>query len=193
MSTNANELLPEDLLPDIYRKKVAVDTKRYHVGLVPNGPAWNQTFHGISFPMYTSSFDDANNEMRKEGAIVELTPEQCKLIKEAIRNRVVRWVQYPKDHKKSGQRMKAEIYDVRSRGFEPEKSDEPLVKYVYFREAPEVQPTLQANAFEELDKAIKSAEASEAVKAADPEDAATRAKHGLAKKLGTKLGDAGAI
>lgn len=191
MSDN-NELLPHEILPEVYQNKTKAATKRYHVGMHPNGPAWSQTFAGISFPVYTATYDDTNNEFKQEGAIVELTIEQCKAIKEAIRNRVVRWNSYPKGHKRAGEKMNAAIFDVRSKGFEPERDDEPLVKYVYFREAPPLEqpkPAPQA-AFDELDRAIKSASQTEMEKASDPEDAATRAKHGQLRKLGGKL-DAG--
>lgn len=188
----SDELLPEAILPEVYREKVRAQTKRYHVGLVPNGPAWNQTFAGISFPVSSSTYDENDNEFRREGAYIDLTVEQCKKIKEAIRNRVVRWSIYPKGHKKAGQRMSAVIFDVRSRGFEPDKEDEPLVKYVYFKEAPPetIHAPAPAAAFEALDAAIKAAEASEAAKANDPEDARTRQKHGQLRQSGGKLGDA---
>lgn len=189
-----NELLPEAVLPDVYKNKVAAPTKRYHVGLVKDGPAWSQTFAGICFPVYSSSFDKADNEFRKEGAIVSLTQDQVKKIKEAIRNRVVRWNHYPedyRDHKLAGLRCSAQIFDVRTNGFEPEKGDEPLVKYVYFKEAPPefVEPSAPVAAFEEMDKAIAAAEKSEAVVQNDPVDAATRKLHGELKRAGAKLGD----
>lgn len=190
-----NELLPEAVLPDLYQARAKANSKRYHVGLVPNGPAWNQTFAGISFPVYTSRYDDSDNEFKQEGAILDLTAEQCKAIKDAIRHRVVRWSLYPRAHKKAGQKMSATIHDVRSKGFEPEKTDEPLVKWVYFKEAPAefTQPAAPVAAFEELDRAIKAAEKTESEKQSDPEDAATRAKHAALRKSGGKLSADGAL
>lgn len=192
MSDAADNLLPEALLPEMYRKRQGAPTKRYHVGLVPNGPAWNITLAGISFPVTTSQFDENDNEMRREGAIVELTAEQCKKIRDAIACRVVRWSHFAKGHKRAGQRMSAQIWDTQVRGFEPEKDDEPLVKYIYFKTAPPefVAPQTPASAFAELDRAIREAEEVEAQRRSDPEDAATRAKHGALKKAGVKLGEA---
>lgn len=191
----SDTLLPEEILPEIYQEKTAVPTRRYHVGLLPGGPAWSQTFHGICFPVFSASYDEADNEFKREGAIVSLTKAQLTMIREAIRNRIVRWHTYPKDYRiaeKRGMRMKAEIFDVRSRGFEPEKGDEPLVKYVYVREAPAefVAPEVPKAAFAELDAAISAAEESELEAATDPADAKTRAKHGQLKAAGRTLGDA---
>lgn len=196
MSDATENLLPDALLPEMYQKRQGAPTKRYHVGLYPNGPSWNLTLAGISFPVTTSAFDANDNEIRKEGAIVELTAEQCKKIRDAIAMRIVRWQYYPKGHKREGERMAAQVWSTEVRGFEPEKGDEPLVKYVFFKAAPPefTAPPPAASAFAELDRAIREAEETEAQRRTDPEDAATRAKHGALKKAGAKLGDsAGAL
>jgi hypothetical protein len=179
-------LLPDDILPDVYRKKLTAESRRYHVGLAPNGPSWNQTFYGVSFPVYTTKFDANDNPTQREGSIVELTKDQISRIRESIRNRIVRWNHYPKDHKRSGERCSAQVFDVRATGFEPERTDEPLVKYVYFKEAPPEfsAPLAPIAAFEEMDKAIKSATATESAKLSDPVDAETRAKHAQLKRSG---------
>lgn len=191
----SDDLLPENLLPDVYREKVAAQTKRYHVGLTPNGPAGFQTFAGICFPVYTSLYDETDNEFKRQGDIVELTTAQIRKIKEAIRNRVVRWTHYPRDHKKAAERKSAQILDVRCTGFEPEAGDEPLVKYVYFKEAPvEFQPAqLPVAAFEAMDRAVAAATVSEERAAADPQDAVTRAQHSQLKATGRTLGDTGEL
>lgn len=194
-TTPPTDLLPENVLPDVYKEKVTVPTRRYHVGLQPGAPAWNYTFHGVNFPIFSASYDDQDNEFKREGAIVSLSRDQLLRIKEEIRNRVVRWHAYPKNYRiaeKRGQRMRAEIFDVRSKGFEPEKGDEPLVKYVYVREAPPefVAPEVPKAAFAELDAAIAAAERAEEKASADPADAKTRAKHGHLKATGRTLGDA---
>jgi hypothetical protein len=187
--SNDSNLLPDALLPDVYRDKAMATTKRYHVGMAPGGPAWNITLAGIAFPITTSSYDDNDNETRREGAFVHLNSKQCKEIREAIANRIVRWSHYPKWHKRAGERMSAQVFDVRIRGFEPERTDEPLVKYLYFKEAPPefTAPPPPASAFVELDRAIKEAEAVEASKVQDPEDTKLRKQHGALKAAGSKL------
>lgn len=191
----SENLLPDPVLPDIYKQLAQAKTKRYLVGLVPNGPASNQTFAGVSFPVFTEGYDAEGNAFRKEGAVISLTVEQIKKIREAIQNRVVRWSHYATDDpkvEKRGQRRAATIWDVRTRAFTPMAGDEPLVKYVIFKEAPPefVQAPAPAAAFEAFDKALAEAEKTELEASASPEDAQTRAKHGVLKKAGLKLGDA---
>jgi hypothetical protein len=193
MSEVANDTIPPDVLPDVYREKVNVPTSRYHVGMVPGGPAWNYTFFGINFPTYTSSFDKSDNEFKREGAVYELTVAQVRKIREAIANRIVRWAFYPDDYrdaKRAGTKASATIHDVRTRGFEPERGDEPLVKYIYFKPAPPeaVANPLPAATFAALDDAIRAAELAELEAATDPVDAKTRAKHGALRAAGLTLG-----
>lgn len=189
-----NDLLPEAVLPEIYHQVNVAKTKRYLVGLVPGGPASSHTFHGISFPVSTESYDENGNAYRKDGAVVELTLDQCKAIKDSIKNKIVRWRHYSPDNPevaKRGQRARAEIWDVRTRGFMPAKGDEPIVKYVIFKEVPAefVQAPAPAAAFEALDKAIAEAEKSELAALGNPEDAKVRAHHGALKKAGQKLNE----
>ena len=193
MADQANELLPETILPDVYRQ-IRAKTKRFQVGMLPNGPASNFTLGGINFPVTTKDYDKRGtdeNPFTYEGAVVELTIEQCKRIKDDIRCHIVRWFRYPEtDKQRAGQKMRAEIWDARTRAFMPREGDEPLVKYLFFKDAPAeelIQPAPTAT-FDALDKAIAEAEASEGVvRTTQPEDARTRARHAELKSMGKGL------
>ena len=186
MSSELDNLVPEIL------KITEKPTKKYHVGILPSEmpPAWNVTLAGVSFPVTSSRFDDSDNEFKLEGQVVDLNTDQIKAIKEAISFRVVRWRKYPSNHRtKAGKVLSAEIWDVRTNGFSAERGDEPLVKYLYFKPAPEdmFQPALRQSVMDELDKAITSAMDSEDKAATDPKDAATREQHKQLKRLGGKV------
>lgn len=188
-------LLPEDVLPEIYNRRTA-PKRRYLVGIRQTSPpvCWNHSIAGINFPVYTESFDVEGNASRRRGAIYELTVEQCKLIREELRNRIVRWHVYGPGHNKEGEKHEATIWDVRSRMFVPMEKDEPLVRYVLFQDAPvetQNQKEAPSGAFADLDAAIlaaeKSAAQTETVKASDPEDQVRRQVHGAFRKAGKGL------
>lgn len=182
-------LLDNDLLPIVPQPVADPDRARYHVGIRTKGgtpPAWDLSLGGISFPVYSSFWDDHDNEFKRAGAVVDLDLEQLQRIKDAIRHRIVRWRKNRED-----KRIRAEIWDIRILGFRAEAGDEALAPYLYLRPAPEdyIQPGADADVLLQLDRALQEGARSEEKAARDPEDAKVREKHARHKASGTKVDD----
>lgn len=169
------------------QKIEAPKVKRYHIGIYEQDPpvAWFVTVAGICFPVTTSKFDEAGNEFKLKGDTLELSDQQIRDLKEALKRYVVRW----KKHPKTGVKVAAEVWDVSTRGFRPSVGDEPLACYLYLELAPEefTQPSAAKTLNDDLDKALAEAQKSEDKAVMDPADKATREKHKSLRAQGAKL------
>lgn len=180
-----------DVLADLkssFSVPIAPKTKRYHVGIFEqNPPAWFIPIAGVTFQVTSSTFDAEEREIRRAGSFVDLTVDQVKKVKAQLEKLVVRWRRQPKTNRV----IEATIHDASIANFRPEVGDEPLARYVYFRQAPPEteQPKLAENTLAMLDEAIRQAEESEERANQSPEDARTREVHGAAKRAGKRVGD----
>lgn len=176
-----DEMSGLDSHPDF--KVPEIKTKRYHIGVYEGEPPlWFVTLAGVTFPVMTSVFDKNEREIRRSGDLVHLTVDQVRKIKESVRHSFVRWRTKPG----TGERIEANVYDRRSPGFQFEKGDEPLAKYLYLRPAPEETdaPKLSDNLIAQLDAALVEAESSEDKGQKDPRDRAEREQRTRQKRAG---------
>lgn len=183
---------PQDMVLKVAPPIAEEPEQPFHVGLYEDGPAWNVTVAGISFPVTTSTFDAQGNEMRKAGIVTRLTRNQLKKVEEALQYLVVRWV-HGIDRKTGKQKLiRAYIMDTRMLGFTRVRGDEPLAEWLYIRpftEPAEKRRDASPSVLEAIRKALSDAQVSESKAQESPEDAATRERHGRARAAGSKLTD----
>jgi len=170
------------------------EKKRYLVGIVAGGPAYNVTLGGVSFPVSTSETRKDGTEIERAGAIVHLSADDIKRIKDAVEKRVVRWRSIPESvadgHGGKTQIMKRQqafVLHVDTRGFEPEEHDEPLANYLIFEEAPESTKPVADSFKTAIARELEVAAKHERDARNDPKDAQVREDHKLAKKLDQKV------
>lgn len=164
--------------------------KRYHVGVIEGGPVWSIALGGVNFPVYTSKINALGQEIPSPGAYAWLDDAGREKVIDALKTKVVRWVK----RTRTGEVIRADVYERTTMGFVPEPDDEPLAKYVYMTEAPET-PVMNVaqSVLAAMEGEKKAAEKSEAAKESDPRDQKTRELHGKLKKTGGSVPSEGEL
>ena len=164
-------------------KGINDELRWYHVGVTDESPVQVAHLAGVDFPRHTEEivWDATGNSSRnrRRGDMKRLRPSHVERIMRVAETKMVRWI---------GNRKRARVFTTLSGKYRPQANDEPMSKYIFCNEVtPEVAGMFsQASASKTIAevRAEEAARVSEAIAAADPEDAKFRAEAAEAKREG---------